>query len=98
MLARDKGKRIVDMTNEEAAAYYVRRARAAESHGELPRANRFYHSAILHDPNNLEAKRGFDQTAGQGKSNQPEQVVLKSHHARRRRHRRPWWKRFLGMH
>ena len=50
------------MTNAEAAEYYVAQADDALAHGERAYAHQLYHSAVMHDSNNLSAREGFAAT------------------------------------
>jgi ferric-dicitrate binding protein FerR (iron transport regulator) len=95
MLTRDKAKRVVDMTNQEAAAYYVRRAASAHGNGEYARANRLYHSAVLHDASNADARRGLEET--NNLPDPPGRAGGPAGSRRLRRYRRPWWKRLSGI-
>ena len=62
-LKRRKHKRIVDMTNAEAAQYYVARAMAAAANGRTAHAHQSFHSAVMHDPQNMSARQRFEATA-----------------------------------
>lgn len=103
MLGRHKQKRVVDMTNEEAAVFYVRRATVAEESGNVARANHLFHTAALHDPNNVDARYGIDRTGTICEQQQTVAAAAHPHvteapHAPRHRHRRkhrPWWKKAL---
>ena len=104
MLRRKKQKRVVDMTNEEAAAFYVRRAVMAENGGNYGRANHLFHTAALHDPTNVDASAGIERTGPICEQQQkaataaPAPATYTHQHSpgRRRRTRRPWWKRALS--
>ena len=61
-LKRRKRKRLVEMTNAEAAEYYVERAEVAAENGQSARARSLFHSAVMHDPTNLRAKQGLEAT------------------------------------
>ena len=61
-LKRRKHKRIVDMTNAEAGQYYVARAMAATAKGQTAHAHQLFHSAVMHDPENVGAQQGFEAT------------------------------------
>jgi hypothetical protein len=102
MLRRSKQKRVVDMTNEEAAEFYARRAEAAENTGNYARANHLFHTAALHDPNNADARVGIERTGPICEEQQrvaaadpPPVIETHSRAHRRHRRRRPWWKKAL---
>src|ERR1019366_1308659 len=102
MLKRNKQKRVVDMTNEEAAAFYVRRAATAERDGNFGRANHLFHTAALHDPKNVDASAGIERTGPLCEEQlrvaaaSPAQVLeIHSKPRHHRHHRRPWWKKAL---
>jgi hypothetical protein len=105
MLRRTKQKRVVDMTNEEAAAFYVRRATTAEREGNYGRANHLFHTAALHDPNNVDAGSGIERTGPiceeqlKAEAAAPAPAIethyRPRHHHRRHHRRRPWWKKAL---
>ncbi|HEV3309096.1 MAG TPA: hypothetical protein VG815_01040 [Chloroflexota bacterium] len=92
MRRRRKGKTVINMTNQEAAEHYVKRARAAQQAGDNARANRLFHSAVLHDRNNKAAKQGFAATknAPQRGTDGPSGRTVRYHH-------RTWWQRLLGI-
>lgn len=98
MLRRRKPRRIVDMTNEEAACFYVVRAQSAANRGEYGRALHLYQTAALHDPSNIEASKGVDMCQAllppPGEKG-PDTVPLRT--SRRRHRRRRWWKRLLPV-
>jgi hypothetical protein len=93
MLKRGRAKRVVDITNQEAAVPYVRRAESAERKGEYARANRLYQSAVLHDPTNVEAQKGAVATHG---VSDPLPSAASSQR-RLKPYRRPLWKQILGI-
>jgi len=95
-----RGKRVVDMTNQEAGSFYVGRARLAEREGDIPRANRLFRTAILHDPQNGEARSGAERTDRLCEHQGNEDPYSSTGHVQRRRRyrkkRKPWWKRLFG--
>jgi hypothetical protein len=103
MLRRNKQKRVVDMTNEEAAMFYVRRAASAQQLGNFARANHLFHTAALHDPNNIDARVGIERTGPLCEQQQKMNAAALARAAdtqptprHRHRHRhRPWWKKAL---
>ena len=78
-LKRRKRKRLVEMTNAEAAEYYVERAEVAAENGQSARARSLFHSAVMHDPENLRAREGFEATANVAKV-PPAQLRLSGSH------------------
>lgn len=102
MLRRRRPKRVVDMTNQEAAQFYAGRAHLAESSRNFIRANHLYRTAILHDADNEEAKAGVARTDPLCESvNATAAPVLtarrESHRRHHRHHRKSWWKRLLHI-
>jgi hypothetical protein len=61
-LKRRKRKSLAQMTNAEAADYYVAQADEALAHGERAHAHQLFHTAVLHDSNNPNAREGFAAT------------------------------------
>jgi hypothetical protein len=96
MFTRQKSKRVVDMTNEEAAEHYAARAREAWQQGELSRAKRLFQTALLHDPDNAGAREGFAATKD-APTRRVARAATDTGSAHLRHYHRPWWKKLLKL-
>ncbi|GEM_PF-6455776 len=89
------------MSNEEAAAFYVARAKSHLERGELARASHLFHTAALHDPSNAAARDGAASADRMLEEARHSAIFSPgpstSRPRSRRRRRRPWWRRLLGV-
>lgn len=107
MLRRRRRKHVVEMSNVEAAVFFVGRARKALLRGDNGRALHHYHTALLHDPTNLAAQLGLEDlesVVATLPADAPPPMIAppesprasRGQRRRRRRRRHPWWKRALA--